>query len=210
MNNNQIQYINPYDVLNKHHESIFYKECFLLFTVAVAGKTASIMADKINSVVDNIIDNTQPTSLFNIIQKKYYSTNKMHKLEEILKENKTGKYNTILSFITDFIKNNIDIEKCSITELEKLKGIGKKSSRFFALYCRKDISDNIAVLDTHVLKFLKQHGVKNVPKTTPNNKLYESLEQDYLWLYKHGDFKGSKAQFDFAIWENKGQLKINF
>jgi thermostable 8-oxoguanine DNA glycosylase len=86
---------------------------------------------------------------------------------------------------------------CNAEELEKIYGIGMKTSRCFLIHSRKNA--RYAGLDTHVLKFLRAKGVQDVPKSTPTSrKLYLRLEAEFLKL---SDESGkSVADLDLEVW----------
>ena len=94
------------------------------------------------------------------------------------------------------INNKIDLSECGPIELEKIPGVGMKTSRFFILHSRD--TKNIAVLDVHILKFLGSLGHK-VPKTTPNKNQYNYLEQKFLEHCRTNNLHPAKA--DLEIWK---------
>lgn len=195
------KHIDPNDVKGKLNYNLFYKESFVLFSVMVAGKSSTMMMNKTNNLIDDIIkDSEKPKSLFDFIINNY-SDNDFESLMLLLKKNKTGKYSLLLKFFTDIKNTKINVSKCSLQDLEQIKGIGKKSSRFFMLYNREDIQD-IAVLDTHILKFLSSNGVKDVPKQTPSGKQYNRLEQEFIALSRKIEPKMSIYDLDFQLWYN--------
>lgn len=99
--------------------------------------------------------------------------------------------------------SKLDLKTCSAEELEKIHGIGFKTSRFFILHSRKDQTD-VAVLDVHVLRWLKEKGHK-VPEITPSSKSeYGKIEKIFLdYAKKSGK---TVAEFDLDIWK-KGAAK---
>lgn len=199
-----MEYVNPFNIINKEDEDTCYKQSFLLFTVAVAGKTASVTSKKINSVLNDIMDEERG-DIFQTIKKKYEDSDYL-KLFSILQKHKTGKYNTIVNFVKDFNKSNIDLNNCTVEELESLSGIGKKSSRYYMVYNGNTTKD-YAVLDTHILRFMQRFDIET-PKNTPAGKKYDELEKIYLDIYKKSSFKGTLQEFDYAIWETKGKIKL--
>ena len=58
----------------------------------------------------------------------------------------------------------------------------------------------VACLDTHLLKYLAERGVRNVPKSTPSSKKqYERLERVFLSLVPKNK---TPAEFDLEIWNS--------
>lgn len=190
-------FIDPNDVLNKFDKNLFYKESFLLFSVLVAGKSSEMIKNKTNALIFEIIGDHEPESLFNTIIEKYKDNN-FEEFINLLKKHKTGKYNLLLKFINDIKFFNINLNNCSIEDLEKISGIGKKSSRFFMMYNRLD-QENIAVLDTHILKFLHLNGF-DVPNQTPTGKKYDEIEQMFLEIAKNIEPKMTIRELDFKLW----------
>ena len=92
--------------------------------------------------------------------------------------------------------SNIDLMNCSVEELEKIKGIGMKTSRCFVIHSRKNA--NYAGLDTHILKYLRSLG-HDVPLSTPSGKKYVEIEKIFLSLVE----KSGKtlSEFDLSIWK---------
>jgi thermostable 8-oxoguanine DNA glycosylase len=60
-------------------------------------------------------------------------------------------------------------------------------------------NENHAIIDTHILKWLKAQGVSNVPKATPTAKNYTRLEQEFLSRVPDGM---TPAEFDLQIWKS--------
>lgn len=192
-----MKYIDPNDVKGKLDFPLFYKESFLLFAVLVAGKNSTMIMHKTNQLIKDIINEENPTSLFQYIIDNH-SDNGFKSLDELLRKNKTGKYSLIINFFKDIKKSNIDLLSCKIEELESLRGVGKKSSRFFMVYNRSDQQD-CAILDTHLLKFLNKNGYP-APEQTPSGKKYDELEAAFISLAKTVRPKQSIADIDFEIW----------
>jgi thermostable 8-oxoguanine DNA glycosylase len=68
------------------------------------------------------------------------------------------------------------------------------------LHSRPD--QQIAVLDTHILKWLREQGY-NVPKATPPKARYTIIEKDFL---TECDKAGkTPAELDLEIWKSYSQ-----
>lgn len=158
-------------------------EELLLFCIIVAGKTASIQAQKLELFL-------KKESPFQLIQ----SYIKKGVLLDKIKEAKLGQYNRLDKAFRQVIK--LDVHKCSIEELEAIMGIGPKTARFYLLHSRKN--QNVAVLDTHILRWLREElGIKT-PKSTPTSKVYLALEQKFLDYCRQN--KKNPATLDLEIW----------
>lgn len=171
-------------------EKLEYK---LLFSLVVAGKSADF-AQKVMS---------------KFLSYKPQDMGIMHFVNELalvgsvnahLFECKSGNYAKLTSAFTEIaglvILNQLDLKACTAEDLEKIKGIGPKTSRFFILWTRPDARH--AALDTHILKWLRYLGY-DAPMFTPSNKKYAELE--VLFLAEADKRKIKPAALDTMIWE---------
>ncbi len=126
-------------------------------------------------------------------------------LEKKLRELKTGQYRRLSQCLTAIAKADLDLRKCTVENLEAIHGIGPKTARFFILKTRPDAKH--AVLDTHILKWLRSRSIK-APRSTPSGKKYAALEQIFLAECEKED--KSPAEMDQEIWEHYalGQQKL--
>lgn len=117
-------------------------------------------------------------------------------IEDALRQVKMGQYSRI-AFLFAGVAQVVDVETVTVEELESFSGIGPKTARFFVVHTRKN--QRHAILDTHILKYLRQNGI-NAPKSTPSGKAYLTLEQEFLKL---ADKSGmSLADFDLMLWKS--------
>jgi thermostable 8-oxoguanine DNA glycosylase len=169
---------------DRTHEQL---EEFVLFTICVAGKTAKIQAKKLN---DFLLNNNGIDHPFECIKR----LDKENKLMDEIKKVKLGQYSRLCESFRQIVKLNL--KTCTISDLENIKGIGPKTARFFMLHSRPN--QKIAVLDTHILKYMGSLGIK-VPKSTPNGKKYKELESKFIQI---AESKGKNiADFDLEIWK---------
>jgi thermostable 8-oxoguanine DNA glycosylase len=187
--------IDPYNITNYNRTEAELQE-LLMFCIIVAGKTAYIQAGKLQNFLNisrkhcKLENNATPFEILNEL-------NNLNDLYSMIVEAKLGQYNKIYKAFDYLIKNKIDLSECGPIELEKVPGIGMKTSRFFILHSRN--VKTIAVLDVHILKFLGSLGYK-VPKTTPNKKQYYYLEQKFLDYCRANDLHPADA--DLEIWKS--------
>jgi endonuclease III len=122
----------------------------------------------------------------------------------LMKGSGIGCYNLKSRTFRELAHADLDLKTCTTDDLEKIPGIGMKTSRCFIIHSRQGA--RYAGLDTHILKFLRSAGVENVPKATPSSKKeYLRLEKEFLRL---ADLAGkAPAVFDLEIW-NKYSIKI--
>lgn len=182
--------VNPFEITNYHRTKEELEE-FLLFCIVVAGKTAYVQANKLEQFLNSNKSglNLEP---FNIL-KELYKNNSL--LYEIVRA-KLGQYNKIHKAFSYLCENQIDLKNCSLEDLELIPGVGPKTSRFYMLHSRKC---EVAILDTHILKFLKKYD-ENVPKSTPSNKkIYKKYESLFLDVCR--SVNKEPAEYDLELWK---------
>lgn len=120
---------------------------------------------------------------------------------------KIGQYGRLTRFIEESI--NLDLRTATLQELMGVFGIGPKTARFFLLHSRHDCS--CAVLDCHILKFLRDNSVDAPSQTPTNHKQYLDLEKQFLFIAKHNFPHMSMAQIDLMLWmKYSGRLENDF
>lgn len=169
---------------------------FVLFAVAVAGKKAKNIIKALNDFVEIGRKETNETLPFEIIKKI--------NLKEAIVKSRLGQHNKLYKAYNQIAYSGIDLKTCLVEDLEKIHGIGKKSSRFFMIYNRKDVK--YAVLDRHILSYLREQGFA-VPKNTPVGKKYDEIEKMFI---KHArNLKVSVADLDLMIWKKKSKNEFH-
>lgn len=168
-------------------------EELIIFCICVAGHNAFHTAKQLDKLFTKLSAYVAP----------FYALKRIRqRLVPMLRWAKIGCHNKRAKYIKDLLDKNLNLRTCSVKELESIKGIGPKTARFFILHSRRDVND-IAVLDTHVLKFMRDEG-HQVPKSTPTGKHYLRLEAEFLKLARKSN--KSVAEFDLEIW-NKYRAK---
>ena len=181
--------IDPHNITNYNRDK-YQKESFLLYCICAAGKTASIQALKLNSFLEGI---TKPFSYIKNLVKS-------QELYTYLVKSKIGQYKRIEKSFENVLDFNLDC--VSVDELVRVKGIGPKTARFFVMHSRK--GEKVATLDVHILKWLSEQGVENVPLQTPQNEVtYKRLETEFLERAKK--MGKSPAELDLEIWKKKAK-----
>lgn len=161
-------------------------EELILFWVCAAGKNAITSSSSLNRL---LVDFSETSPFCSI--KKIGENN----LPLLLKKYGIGCYNNKSRTFYELANSNLNLGECSCEDLEKIYGIGMKTSRCFIIHSRKNAL--CAGLDTHILKFLKMMGCE-VPKSTPNKKLYLKLENEFINLVSAS--KRPVAEIDLLIW----------
>lgn len=171
-------------------------EELIIFCVCVAGKTASTIAPAVALFL-----NGQPA--FEVVRGILEIDNTGWILSQRLKKCGIGCYNQKSETLKQIVNANLDLRTCSVSDLEAIKGIGPKTARFFIMSSRRGVQH--AALDTHILRWMKDQGIENVPKSTPSGKKYLDLEQTYLKMVPEGK---TPAEFDLEIWNQYSNKKV--
>jgi thermostable 8-oxoguanine DNA glycosylase len=191
--------VNPYDITNYNRTKNELQE-FILFTIVVAGKTAYIQAQKLDQFLNSINTRLMMPDNISPFQSLKSAYDNGILLEEIHKA-KLGQYKKIYSAFLYIIEHDINLNRTTPVELELIPGVGMKTSRFFLLHSDMNYKDNIAILDTHILKFIKENIDNRAPKSTPtNSNTYKHWED--LFLMWCDENKKDTAEFDLEIWKS--------
>jgi len=189
--------INPQEITD-YKRTTDELEFFLLFCVVVAGKTSDIQARKLEQWYDARF--YQWHSPFDYIS-SLLSSGLRGSLENV----KMGQYGRLVNSFRDIVYLGLDLKKCSLHDLCKIRVIKFKTANFFLTHSRKDY--NVPVLDTHVLKFLKAQGVKDVPKATPQDETdYNFFADQFAEIAKA--MKMSVADLDLQVWKQYSKSTI--
>jgi thermostable 8-oxoguanine DNA glycosylase len=183
--------IDPINFTNYRRTSEELEEA-ILFGLLVAGKNALTTArllDKFLRDYDHI--GNSPFEIFS-----RFELTKLPQLSVALKDYGFGCYNAKAKGIHALVRANFDLRTCTVDDLEKIPGIGMKTSRLFVLHNRKDAK--CIPLDVHILHYLKDLGYE-VPKVTPNSKkTYLTIEKLCIQLAKQAG--KSCADWDLSVW----------
>lgn len=163
------------------------------FWVCAAGKNGVIAAKNLDRFLT--AERLQYGNLtpFEIVRK---ITAEKRNLALILRDFGIGCYNLKAETLKQLAHSGLNLRTCTTNDLEKIKGIGCKSSRCFIIHTRPN--QKLAGLDVHILHWLKDLGY-DVPTSTPSSKSqYKKIEQYFLTeVEKSG--KGV-AKLDLEIW----------
>ena len=179
--------VDPFNITNTNRTEE-EKEAFLLFCVCVAGKKATMISEKLAHFL--ALDESTKSPFQKV--KNMINSNI---LQKNLKEVKMGKYKLLENAFTIIVNSKLNLNTVTPEELETIPGVGKKTSRFFILHSRENA--NVAVIDTHILKYLNSIGV-DAGKLIPTGKRYDELEQ--IMLNESRKANMTPADFDFKIW----------
>lgn len=226
--------INPQNIID-YNRTEAEKQELLMFLVCVAGKKATTVAKQLENYLHPMAEYTPTGKL-----KKSHQTgltpfevvkfqNILGILEDRLRQVRFGQYNRISKAFTQMAESGLDLDTCTLQDLMKIHGIGRKSASCFLMWTRR--GQRVSGLDTHLLKYLRNLkkdfndalavGVKfnkghnevitllnsvEIPKSTPGSKkVYDALEQAFLLS---ADLTGQTPEdWDLWIWKryaNKG------
>jgi thermostable 8-oxoguanine DNA glycosylase len=174
-------------------------EEFWLFCLAVAGKTASQMAAKVDDFLSGRYEAEGP---YDYVRRLLAEGRLRTELERV----KMGKYKLLVRGYAECVASDgPDLSTASPRDLEEVYGVKHKTSRFFILHSRENA--DVAVIDTHVLKYLKHRGHQNIPDSVPQNDRYYEIEE----LMK-GEARLSAlsfAAFDLAVWNHYSSKQVS-
>ena len=195
--------IDPYNI-TKYNRTQNELEEFLLFCIVVAGKTAYIQAQKLNDFLVSV--NTRLMMPENINPFQSLKSAEQHGiLFEEIKKAKLGQYKKIYSGFKFITQIDYNLSKMTPQILEKIPGIGMKSSRFFLLHSDTFYKDKIAILDTHILKFIKENIDDKAPKSTPVIPITYRFWEDMFLSWCRQNNK-NVADFDLEVWKSYARV----
>ena len=195
--------IDPYKITN-YNRNQYELEEFLLFCIVVAGKTAYIQAQKLNDFLVSVNTRLCMPEYINPFQSLKSAEQHGILMEEIQKA-KLGQYKKIYAGFKYISEHNLYLRKTTTEQLELVPGIGMKSSRFFLLHSDETYKDNIAILDTHILKFIKENIDNRAPKSTPTIRVTYKYWED-VFLYWCELNNKNVADFDLEVWKSYARV----
>ena len=195
--------IDPYKITN-YNRNQYELEEFLLFCIVVAGKTAYIQAQKLNDFLVSVNTRLCMPEYINPFQSLKSAEQHEILMEEIQKA-KLGQYKKIYTGFKYISEHNLDLRKTTTEQLELVPGVGMKSSRFFLLHSDETYKDNIAILDTHILKFIKENIDNRAPKSTPIIRVTYKYWED-VFLYWCELNNKNVADFDLEVWKSYARV----
>lgn len=199
--------VDPINFTNFNRNTYELEET-LLFGLLVAGKnaiTTSRLLD--NFIKDFKYEDETPFEIF-----RRFNADEVPTLSVALKDYGFGCYNAKAKGIHQLVRANLDLKTCTVDDLEKIHGIGMKTSRLFVLHTRQNAK--CIPLDVHILHYLRDLGYE-VPKATPDKTKYLAIEKICIGLAKKA--KKTCSEWDLGIWRmyssksygmNKSKLAI--
>ena len=184
--------INPAEVTN-YNRTQYELEEFILFCINVAGKKSAIEAPKLEVFIERAKNITKETTPFNCIRKLI----KLGRLNEIMHWAKLSPYAQRYNSYVAVAKVK-DLQTVTLNRLLQVPGIGLKTARFFLSHSREDFDE--PMLDTHILRFLRDQGHADAPKSTPSN---ENTYRYFANIFKNiaRQLGKSVTDLDLEIWK---------
>jgi thermostable 8-oxoguanine DNA glycosylase len=184
--------INPTEVTN-YNRTQYELEEFILFCINVAGKKSAIEAPKLEVFIERAKDITKESTPFNCIKKLI----KLGRLNEIMHWAKLSPYAQRYNSYVAVAKIK-DLQTVTLNRLLQVPGIGLKTARFFLSHSREDFDE--PMLDTHILRFLRDQGYVDAPKSTPSN---ENTYHYFANIFKNiaRQLGKSVTDLDLEIWK---------
>ena len=184
--------INPAEVTN-YNRTQYELEEFILFCINVAGKKSSIEAPKLEVFIERAKNITKETTPFNCIRKLI----KLGRLQEIMHWAKLSPYAQRFNSYVSVVTIN-DLQTVTLNRLLQVPGVGLKTARFFLSHSREDFDE--PMLDTHILRFLRDQGYKDAPKSTPSNVGIYNYYANVFKMFARTLGK-SVTDLDLEIWK---------
>ena len=185
--------INPLKI-TKFNRSERELQFFWIYSILVAGKDADQTARKVSKLFKDLGPRELPFD---------HLVTRLTDLHNILVANRIGQYGRIELAIHQSLK--LKLKTVTAFELESIHGVGPKTARLFLLHSRKD--QNYAVLDTHILQWMRDHGVDAPKDSPPKGKRYDELERLFISLAKAHYPDLTLPEIDILIWaKQSGRL----
>lgn len=175
------------------------RELVLLFSIMAAGKSADRTSDALNYMMHTLLGNTPFDKIRGMVKRQ-------DALEK-LKTFRIGQHNRILKAFRAVVDYDVDATPPDPEKLREIPGIGLKTSRFVCLVYDRTLP--VAVLDTHVLKFLRNRLEIEAPMGTPTSvRVYDRLSKPIIRL---AELLGvTCGDLDIVLWRLGKEGKAHF
>ena len=190
--NNKLE-INPTDITHFDRDTN-QLESFWLFCMFVAGKNSDYASRCLSRLIHaaKLGQDIGEEGVFN-----YFKSIGEVGIQNALVASRVGQYGRLTKGIMQSL--DLDLRTCGLDDLLNIHGVGNKTARFFLLHSREGCE--YAVLDTHILAWLRDNGVEDAPHSTPTNtKKYKELEKQFRYLSRLRYPYLSDAKIDLLIW----------
>lgn len=165
-------------------------ELFACFAIAVAGKMAKVWNLKVERFFEECGHTGSPFERIAAMEAEGSLRANMERVRLGKYDLMTRGYPQLAAFGASWLRT------ASPDELEAVHGISNKTSRFIVLHSRRDA--RIAVIDTHMLKYLRAIDAERVPDTIPNGADYLRLQD--IVVAEADRLNMGVAEFDLKVW----------
>jgi thermostable 8-oxoguanine DNA glycosylase len=184
--------INPAEVTNYNRTQSELQE-FLLFCINVAGKKSAVEAPKLEVFLERAKDISDTDSPFDALR----ALEKAGRLQEVLHWASISPYKQRYNSYKDVLALG-DLQAVTLARLMQVRGVGLKTARFFLSHSREDFDE--PMLDTHILRFLRDQGYRDAPKSTPQNQGIYNYYSNVFKMFARTLGK-SVTDLDLEIWK---------
>jgi len=157
----------------KFDRTVIELEEMALFSLLVAGKNALTTAKGLDRLLQRShigMKEFQPFASLRAFDQTL--------IMAMLYSSGIGCYKSKSIGVHQLVNSGLDLRTCTADDLEKIHGIGLKTSRMFILHSRRNAE--VACLDVHILRYMADRNY-DVPKTTPSNKnKYLEIQDQFL------------------------------
>lgn len=169
----------------KYDKTDYELQEFLLFCIAAGNTNAKAAA----SAVDRLVGPSAPRLPFDTVKSLGSDLQKAMQIAGLRMNVTRSRYFLAVA------ESGLDLRTCTVRDLEKVLGIGPKTSRFFIVHSRP--GQRYAVLDVHIMTYLRGKGFETPKRPTKTN--YARWEKVFL---AHADEIGiiDLAEFDIGLW----------
>ena len=188
--------VNPTDITHFDRDTN-QLESFWLFCMFVAGKNSDYASRCLTRLIHaaKLGEDVGYDGVFN-----YFKDLGRDGVHNALVASKVGQYGRLTKGVMESL--DLDLRTCTLDDLLNIHGVGNKTARFFLLHTREDCE--YAVLDTHILAWLRDNGVEDAPQNTPtNSNKYKELEKQFRYLSRLRYPFLSEAKIDLLIWSQQ-------
>jgi len=182
--------IDPNKITN-YHRTVAELEEFLIFSICVANKPAKRIAIAVDRLLSKVF--LQPNYLTKIHQ--YCRRQGIGRFAALLHSCGITPHNQKAAFLYSAARVNLNLYTCTLEQLMEIKGVSHKTANFFLTHSREGY--DYPVLDTHILRFLRDCGV-DAPMATPQSpKRYKELAEEFMRFVPDGV---TIADYDLYLW----------
>jgi hypothetical protein len=159
----------PYHVALVREPSEANRQAFLVFAMATAGKTNRVIVGKVRDFLAHAPRPLAFDSLRALVEEG--------RLEEAMRAVRLGRYRVLGDGYRYLAASDLDLGTATFDQLMLIPAVGMKTARYLQVYGQ---GMDYAVLDVHVLRYLREERGVEAPRQTPGYAHYMRLEAEFL------------------------------